>query len=152
MRFIIVDRSSLVQDDPLGMPRNPFHVFLIIITFLNGLALVFGLSTSLTLQRELISLLERGYGLLLAAGAFGVLVGMFWPGDPRDGLLAKRAGYVALATASMIYAYGTVARFGVQGVLLGSLCVAFGSICIWYVRIINKIVRAAIGDSEEETP
>lgn len=138
-----------MQPDPLGMPRNPFHVFLIVITLLNGLALVFGVSTSLTLERELVSLLERCYGFLLAVGAAGVLAGMYWPGDPRDGLLAKRVGYVGLCVASLIYAYATVQRFGLSGALLGSVCLAFAAICGWYAWQIGKIVKGAITDHQE---
>ena len=141
-----------MQPDPLGLPRNPFHVFLIAITFLNGLALVFGVSTSLTLEAELVSLLERCYGFLLAVGSLGVLVGMYWPGDPRDGLLAKRSGYVALCVASLIYAYATVNRFGVNGVLLGSICLAFSAICGWYAWQIGRIVKGAISDHNSEAP
>lgn len=130
--------------DPLGVPRNPFHVFLLVICLLNGGVLASGVSTSLSLEAGLVPLFERLYGLILFIGAGAVLAGMFWPADPRSGLLLKRAGYLALGISATIFGIVGVVRFGLVGLLSASVAIAFGAICFWYVWRVERFVRASL--------
>ena len=131
-----------MKPDPLGVPRNPFHVFLFIIVLLNGLAFSFGVSTSAALNGELSTESLRLYGLLLGGGAALVLLGMFWPGDPRGGLVTKRTGYFGIGAATLIYSIAVweAVRTPESG-LAASVAFTFGCMCFWQVHQINKRVK-----------
>lgn len=134
-----------LKPDPLGHPRNPFHVFLFIIILMNGLVIAFGVSTSAAVANALDPEWRRFYGLLLGSGAALVILGIFWPGDPRGGLLTKRTGYFGLGAATCIFAGAVIYAVRTpESIMASSITFAFGCICFWQVHIINRRVNQII--------
>jgi hypothetical protein len=117
-----------MKPDPLGTPRDPFRVFILCWMVVNGLALAAGHSTSRTLEQQLPSATERLYGGLLGTSALLVLIGMYWPWDPRDGLVAKLGGFTGLTFGVGIFALATLATWDLGGVLVGGSGIAFAGI------------------------
>lgn len=118
-----------LRPDPLGIPRDPFRVFLIAWAAVSGCFLAAGVKVSDTLHRQLVTPVERLYGLLLGLSALMVLVGMFWPWDARDGLILKGSGYLGLAAATAVFGLATLAAWDVGGAMVGIATVAFAGIC-----------------------
>jgi hypothetical protein len=143
-------RRFHANPDPLGIPRNRFHVFLFVVLTLNGLSFLFGEPTSQTLNKAMPVLGLRAYGFLLIIGGIAVLCGMFWPGKNRStGLLVKRTGYVALAFATGIYSIALVFVTPSPGAFLAaSFSFYFAVLCAEQVRDINRAVNIIVGKKE----
>lgn len=131
------------KPDPMGERRDPFRVFLFGVAFLNGVSFLFKTAPSSAIEASFPHKYVVIYGALLALGSGCVLVGMFWQGFARDGLLIKRVGFVALAFVTAIYAIAVVIhtddRTGVS--LIASVVVAFSLICVQQVVRINRRVK-----------
>lgn len=92
-----------VKPDPMGEPRNPFQVFLLLVSLLNGTASLFGSYGAGSVAQYASNINLFIWGFLLFIGSLATLMGMYWLGDKRDGLLVKRMGLVALASPTLIY-------------------------------------------------
>lgn len=136
-----------LKPDPMGIPRNAFHVFLFIVALLNGLSFIFGQPTSGTLEAELNPLLLQGYGTLLASSTTMVLSGMYWQGTPSTGLLLKRTGYLGLCVTTAIYAVALIrTNYSLDVVLATSITASFSAVCGSQVVRINRLVKRRMGD------
>ena len=136
------------KPDPMGDPRNPFHVFLLVVLVINGMSIATGPVTSVAIE-AMNDLGVRAFGLLLLAGAGCVLVGMYWPGDRRTGLLVKKVGYLGLGASTFVYGCAVLyTTHNPGGYLAASVAVALAGICFWTVRRINKRVNKHIAYRE----
>lgn len=139
-----------MKSNPTGERRNPFHVFLFAVAALNGALMSFGIPTSSAIDDQLPYVGQHLYGGVLLLGAGSVLLGMYWPGSTRDGLLIKRFGYVALTVATLVYSLAvTVTQPGVQGFLAASVTFTFSIICAFQVHRLSKRVQTIIVLTQE---
>jgi hypothetical protein len=133
-----------VKPDPLGRPRNPWHVYLMVVCTILGAATAFGYTLSAALGDALVSPAERGFGVLMAYGGLMVLIGMFWQGDPRTGLIAKRVGYLALGIAAVIFGCANIVAFGLRGVISAALTWGLAGLSLWQGWEVHKHITDAI--------
>jgi hypothetical protein len=132
----------IIKSDPMGLPRNPFHVFLFIIALFNGLSLMFAEPTSTAIENAFDDQWRIAYGALLSVGAGLVLAGMYWQGDRRSGLFLKRGGYLGLCFATFIYSMAVIfVLHSTGGVLAASVTLGFSGVCGWQVHVINRRVK-----------
>lgn len=128
--------------DPMGQTINNFHVFLFVVAAVNGLFLTAGVETSGAIQETLNSWQVRVYGFMLALGGLSVVAGIYWPKDPRDGLLLKRFGYTALGIVTAVYGGAVIVVSGsVKGGLAGSIAMVFGFLCLDQMLRINARIK-----------
>lgn len=133
-----------IKPDPLGVPRDPLAVFLLALALFSGLGFVFGKPTSNSLEASLPHWATVLWGLMLTIGSLASLVGMYWPGDIRDGLLIKRIGMAALASSAVVYAISIWITFGATALLPGTLAFFFGYACYLRYRRINQAINVLI--------
>lgn len=133
-----------MKPDPMGTPRHPLVVYLLCLAAISGLRLLFGLPAADSVEAELGASTRMTWAIMLTAGSTVTLMGMFWPGDPRDGLLLKRWGYLALSIASGVYGLVLFARFGMGSLLLGATLLGFAGACGIMVRRINRAVKVTL--------
>lgn len=138
-----------MKPDPLGVPRDDFRVFILAWCVINGIANLFGRPTSVAVQAQLTGVFERVYGATLSLSAAAVLAGMFWLGDPRDGLVVKRAGYIGLTFAVGVYGGSSVARYSFGGVFIAGASLIFAALCARSAWVVHQRIRAAIEAADE---
>lgn len=136
-----------LKADPLGEPRNPLAVYLLVLCVVSGASLLSGLSTSGSIESELPFAAARIWGAMLTAGAGSTLLGMFWQGDRRTGLLIKRTGLLALSNAAFIYALVLIFAAGMNAAFVAGIVLGFGvATAIQFVRInrrVHQIIQAS---------
>jgi hypothetical protein len=135
---------TLLKPDPLGIPRNPLAVYLLCLCFLSGLMTLLGPSASGSMEAALHPWIVLVWGASLVHGSGATLTGMFWPGDPRTGLLLKRMGMFALMVASGLYAGTMVVYQGAGGILSAGIIAGFGAACAVQYKVINDRIKAII--------
>jgi hypothetical protein len=139
-----------MKPDPLGIPRDPYRIFLLSWLAINGLLQACGIPTSSSLDRQLDSHFERLYGGLLGVSALLVLFGMFWPWDPRDGLIGKVAGFIGLTFGIGIYALATLFTNNAGGSFVGVAGLCFAAVCAhsaW--RAFSRLLDGAHAQHDE---
>jgi hypothetical protein len=137
-------RRPHLRPDPLGIPRNPFQVYLLCLAILSGGLLAFGVTTSGSIEDSLPTFYATSWGLMLVFGSAAALAGMFWPGDPMTGLVVKRSGLVAVGIAATVYVVVLVLFFGMRASLAAGVTLGFAYACFWQVHQINRHIRAVI--------
>lgn len=136
-----------MKADPLGEPRNPLAIYLLTLTLISGVGTAVGVPTSGSIEAELPLHLARAWGLMLFGGSSACLLGIFWLGDVRTGLLLKRVGMLTLTVAALVY--GTVLLFAAQmdAALIAGIIYGFGvATAIQFVKVnrrIRKIIEAS---------
>jgi hypothetical protein len=136
--------SPFLKPDPLGVPRNPFAVYVLVLALISGVTQAVGVTASQSIESALPNYVSQSWGGMLAFGSGITLVGMYWPGAVATGLLHKRIGMLALMVACFVYSavvlfhYG-FGRFFPAGTIFGFGCAAF----VQY-RAIDRRVKAII--------
>lgn len=141
-----------LKPDPMGEPRNPLAIYLLGLAVLSGFITAFGPSASDAVGRAVSESMQRLWGVLLVLGPGATLVGIYWQGQIRDGLLIKRWGMLATALAAAMFSGVVLGTLGVGGILTGGIIAGFGVACVWQWRRIEKRVRAIKELSEEDPP
>ena len=133
-----------MKADPLGEPRNPLAIYLLVLTLMSGIITTFGGTTSGTVEAELPTYLAHIWGLMLTFGASCSLLGIFWQGDVRSGLLLKRVGMLTLTVGAFVY--GTVLLFAAHlaAAYIAGLVYGFGLACALQFAKINRRIHAII--------
>lgn len=129
-----------LKPDPIGEPRNSLAVFLLIMSFVSGALFLVGVPSSGGIEAELPRAASLTWGAVLAFGSGCVLLGMFWQGDRRTGLLLKRTGFLALVVASGVYSATLVLLIGVRALLSASVVLGYGWACAHQWRRVNRTV------------
>lgn len=141
-----------LKPDPMGEARNPLQVYLLTVALISGIGFLLGTATSGSIQDQLTPLARYGWGLMLTIGSASALGGMFWQGDPRNGLLVKRFGFVGLTGASVIYGASLIVSAGLEGFLVAFSVFGFALACgerAWRInQVIAKVVRRTGGTSD----
>lgn len=131
-----------MKADPLGEPRNPLAIYLLVLCFISGLGILVGVSTSGSIESALPEYLAQVWGFMLAFGSSVSLAGMFWQGDPRTGLLVKRVGMLSLSIAAFIYAVVIVVAAGAAGAFVAGIVAGFSvATFAQFLRINRRIHR-----------
>jgi len=133
-----------LKPDPLGLPRNPLAVFLLILAFFSGLLQALGISSAKSIEQALPHYIGVVWGLMLVLGSGHTLLGMYWPGLVSTGLLLKRVGMFTLTIASFFYAAVILVAFGIQGFLTAGIILGFGCACAVQFKRLNDRVKAII--------
>lgn len=139
--------SPWLKPDPMGTERNPFQVYLLCLAILSG-ATTIGAdieSTSGSVATYLNDWHKTLWSILLMLGASSGLLGMFWWGDPRTGLLIKRFAFSLLCIPVFIYGLVIFFMIGYSGLTvvltLWGFSVASG-VQAWRVdKHIKQVIR-----------
>lgn len=133
-----------LKPDPIGLPRHPLVVYLLALTLLSGMANLLGEPTTGSVEAELQPDIRLMWNVILTLGAMTALAGMFWPGDPRTGLLLKRFGYMALSIAALAYALVLILLVGQGALYVGLVIGGFSLACGHATRQVNQAIRATL--------
>lgn len=133
-----------LKADPLGVPRNPLAIYLLLLALVSGVATLSGSAPSLAISKTLSELGARTWGAVLVGGSLSTLVGMFWQGKVTTGLLLKRLGMFVLALASALLAVVMVVGFGYGGLVSAFTYLGFSVACGVQYHNLNERVRAII--------
>jgi hypothetical protein len=129
-----------LKPDPLGIPRNPLAVYLLLLAFVSGLGMLLGPTTAGAVERTLPPLIANLWGGILFLGSGATLAGMFWQGDIRFGLLMKRTGMFAVGVAAIVYGMVIAVAVGLEGLFAGGITSGFGVVCfLQYLRVNRRI-------------
>ena len=139
---------------PLDSGRNPFELFVLGFSILVGAPLLWGAPPPGSTTELLGPTLAHVWAWILVVGCATALLGVFWPGAfrcPRatgTGLLIEQVGLVAVGVGDLLYAIAVV-------VILGPLVPAgivggFGLACWWRAWLIQRWVRAAIREQQDQ--
>lgn len=140
-------RSSKMKPNPSGEERNPFQVYMLVLAIVSGISSLVRdtPSTSGTVAYYLDGWTLLVWSLMLSLSAFAVLLGMFWPGQVRDGLLLKRIGFLGLIIPTTTYAIVLGAVHGVEALTLSLTMLAFSLACvIQFVRVDRKVRKSVV--------
>jgi hypothetical protein len=138
-----------LRPDPLGFPRHGLVVFMLALCVTSGLATVVGEPAANSIEATLPEATTLVWGGMLLVGGLGALVGMFWQGDPRTGLVAKRFGYTSLCLASLIYAPILLVSAGIPGgALAGGTVLGFALACAHTAWRVDRRIAAILEAGE----
>ena len=131
-----------MKPDPIGEPRNPLAVFLLTLSAISGLLLVVGVPSAGSIESQLPRAASLTWGGVLGSGSMAALLGMFWQGDRRTGLVLKRLGFLGLVVASVVYAATLLLFFGVHSLFVSTIVAGYGYACgLQYTRVSRTIHR-----------
>lgn len=134
-----------MKPDPMGDRRNPFQVYLLALTILSGISTMLpGRSTTSSVQRYLDHPYDVIWGALLTLGAALTLLGMYWQGDARDGLVFKRTGLAGLVIPAAVYGIILIALVGVGAFLAGFTILGFAVACFVQWRRVHHHTKTLI--------
>lgn len=137
-----------LKPDPMGQPRNGLVIYLLVVAVMSGTGFLFGTPTAGSIESELPPLARYVWGAMLTVGSACALIGMFWPGDPRTGLLVKRFGFVCLVFAALIYGTVLWLNAGVSGFLVWGSVYGFAAACAERAWRVEQMIKRVI----QETP
>lgn len=134
--------DAMLKPDPIGEARNPLAVYLLLLALISGVGLLLGTPTAGSIEATLPVWASKTWGGFLTVGGGCVLAGMYWPGDPRTGLVVKRFGFLALIVASSIYALVLLLAIGINAFLVAGIVLGFGVACtLQYLRVNRRIMK-----------
>lgn len=123
--------------DPLVASRHPFETYLLALSAVSGIPLLFGEPTSGTIDDALPPAMVLLWGSMLVFGSIIALVGLYWRGLSTTGLVLERAGLVGVGGASLIYSTAILLTVGLEGLFSGCIISAFGLACFTQARRIS---------------
>lgn len=137
-----------LKPDPLGVPRHPLAVYLLVLAAVSGAAQFVGIVVARTAHLVLPRAVDATWAALLFLGATSALVGMFWQGkDVRTGLTLKRIGMFALAAAGLIYSILLVFAYKTGGLFNAGIVFGFALACGLHYRTVVRRINAIIAAS-----
>jgi hypothetical protein len=139
-----------LKGDPLGVPRNPLAIYLLLLAAVSGLGTVVGITTSGVVEDNTPTAAALAWGTILCLGSTATLVGMFWQGDDRTGLVLKRSGMFSVAAAAFMYGGILALGIGTAGLFAGGVVIGFGLACAVQFHLINKRIHAIIKLTREQ--
>jgi hypothetical protein len=148
--------KSIPYVDPLHAGRHPFQTYMLALSVVSGLPILFGYIGAGSVARELPFWLAFCWGLALFLGSSVALVGSYWRGNAANALTIERAGLALVGSAAIVY--GIVIAFAagqtsVPGRIIPiSIIEAYGFSCLRRARDIGYIIQIAISDLKREQP
>lgn len=146
----IVKVKFHLKPDPLGYPRHGLVVFLLCLVAVSGISVFTTTPAAGSMEEGLPQFVQLAWGAMLFAGGVAALVGMFWQGDVRTGLVAKRFGYVALAVAAVPYSVVILGTYGFGGLLSAGIILGFAGACAHTARRVEKRVQEILKKRAED--
>lgn len=134
----------LFKPDPLGVPRNPLAIYLLLLACVSGFGMMVGTTTAGAVERSVPAVVALLWGTILFAGSAVTLLGMFWPGDIRAGLLLKRTGMFSVGIAAVVYGVIVGTAVGVEGLFAAGTIIGFGLACFAQFHIINRRIHEIV--------
>lgn len=141
--------SPYLKPDPLGVPRNPLAVYLLLLAMVSGLLSFTATTPTRNMNEALPPYAEYLWGGALFLGSTATLVGMYWQGRITTGLLLKRIGMFALSVACFVYSLVTIVAYHERGLFTAGVVLAFGVACAIQYHALNQRVRAILHASKE---
>lgn len=138
-----------LKGDPLGVPRNPLAIYLLILAAITGLGILVGITTAGSITAVPVPAAFT-WGAILFGGSTATLLGVFWQGDVRTGLALKRAGTFSVGTAALIYAVIVGIALGTGGLFAAGTIAGFGIACFIHFHTINDRIHAIIAATKAE--
>jgi hypothetical protein len=132
-----------LKPDPLGQPRNPLAIYLLLLAFFSGLTAMAGVAPP-SIESELPPSVGFAWALMLTMGAGAMLAGVYWPGTIQTGLSLKKIGSFALSVAAMIYAVVLLVAFGFAAFFNAGIILGFGVACYLHYRTVSKRVQEIV--------
>lgn len=139
-----------LKPDPLGVPRSPLAVYLLVLASISGLGLVVGASTAALVETSVPVEVSFTWGLILFLGSLLTLIGMYWQGDIRTGLVLKRLGMFSVGVAAILYGALTAFVLGSPALFSAGTTIGFGVACFAQFHIINKAIHSIITITKSE--
>lgn len=140
-------RGTAQLVDPLAASRHPFEVYLLALSAVSGVPLLFGEPNSGTIDAELPREVVAAWGAMLIAGSTLALVGLFWRGGrAASGLLMERTGLIGVGGASLVYAATALFSVGTDAAFSGCITAGFGAACFTQARRIGLRIRAVLAE------
>lgn len=139
---------SPLKPDPLGDPRHPLAIYLLGLCLLSGTLTVTGVEMARSFEDSLPTYLVKTWGGTLILGASFALIGVYWQGDPRNGLVLKRIGYFTLSVVEAIYSVVLWWSFGLAATFPAGIVLGFSAASGIQYRRVNRRIKKII----EATP
>lgn len=129
----------------MGEPRNAFHVLWLAVACLVGSATLVhgGRPHGDDVIGDLPLPVQVAWGALMMLGGIAALLGMFWPGDIRTGLVLKRLGYMALLVSTAAFCLDA-AFVGRVELLAAGVSAGFMLACAERVVRVEQVIRSAV--------
>lgn len=129
----------------MGQERNPFQVYILGLCVMTGITALTPTPTSSSVARVLDPPHLHIWGGMLAFGAVLSLLGMFWWGDARNGLVTKRLGLITLFIPCITYGIAILVVQGFPGGLTIALSlVGFAAACAIQARRVHRRIKTII--------
>lgn len=115
-------------------PRNPFHIFMMVLVFLASIPALAGNAGSASLDQRLDDITVQLWGCALLLGSLLDLIGLMMPRRHRMlGLLIERSGLILVGGGAVIYAgviYVNASELS-DVRFTAALHLGFGLACVW---------------------
>lgn len=136
--------------DPLHAGRHPFQTFMLAVSVVSGVPLLFGRETAQSMHALLPDWMAISWGFSLCLGAALGLVGSYWPkANYATALTLERAGLWIVGPAALVYAAVLLLYAGaLQGLTAALITAGFGASCIKRAHDIGKVISRAIATRE----
>lgn len=135
----------------MGEDRNPFQVYLLTLGCWGALTVISpGEAASGSIEKVLHEPFETLWGLTLLAGCGSTLLGMFWQGDARTGLVIKRAGLMILVYPVIIFAFVVWVISGWGGTIVAMTLIGFAFSAALQARKVSRRINVAIKNGETD--
>lgn len=138
------NRATIPYADPLQAGRHPFQTYMLALSVITGLPLLFGRIPAGSIEDYLPEPLALAWGASLFFGSSLALAGSYWRGNYANALTLERVGLLGAGSAAIAYAFVvavTVPPLG--GLTAGGIILGYGLSCIIRSRDIGKIIRRA---------
>jgi hypothetical protein len=150
-----VVRPYRYVDRITGYP-NPFETYMLLAAVVQGCAVASGYARSPSIEIALDGrpILRWVWAALLAAGGMIALAGLYWRGDPFNGVEIKRAGLIMVGFGAVIYGAAAL-LVGPTGTVAGLSAVGFAVACFdraWQVTDLLRRARAQIQRIQGASP
>jgi hypothetical protein len=141
-------------DHPYIPPRNPFQVFLLMLSCLVSLGLIQGNAGSVILEEALTDRAVTSWGWALMVGSAMSLIGLWLPERfALFGLALERAGMILVGGAAAIYAYVLWDSVSDPVTVAYNLAIqiAFALACVWRMIQLTRVMRWAVKHAKEDS-
>lgn len=141
-----------LKPNPTLVERNPFQVYLLMLATFSGFTSLSTEvpSTSGSVANYLDGWHQVVWSSMLILGSVTCLVGMYWQGDIRDGLLFKRFGLTVLCVPVFIYGLIILVTYGISGLTVCLIIWGFSVASGLQAWRVNKQVRLSINTGDQD--
>jgi hypothetical protein len=140
--------TKISYADPLHAGRHPFQVYMLTISIITGVPILFGNIGAGSMAREIPFWLAFCWGLALFLGSAVALIGCYWHRDYATALALERAGLGFVGLAAVVYAVVIMFAAGSSSppsrIIPIGIIGAYGFSCLRRARDIGRILHSAL--------